>query len=102
MITVCIHYTIDIRKTSDFEEYARNWPAPIERCGGVLLGYFLPTKYAGATNEAYAMIEFASLAAYEKYRDALESDVDAKANVAAAERSGCILVEDRSILRRVS
>ena len=47
MITVCIRYTIDIQKTADFEQYARNWPEPIARCGGELIGYFLPTKIAG-------------------------------------------------------
>ena len=102
MITVCIRYTIDIGKMADFEAYARKWPAPIERCGGVLLGYFLPTKYAGPTNEAFALIDFPTLAAYERYRDALATDPDAVDNVAAADRSGCILVENRSILRRAS
>ena len=102
MITVCIRYTIDIRKMSDFEQYARNWPEPIRRCGGELAGYFLPTKIAGPTNFALALINFASLAAYEQYRDALMQDPEANANVAFADNSGCIVVEDRSILRRVS
>jgi hypothetical protein len=48
MITVCIRYTIDIRKHTDFEQYARNWTEAIPRCGGELLGYFLPTRMAGA------------------------------------------------------
>jgi NIPSNAP len=101
MITVCIRYTIDIQKTADFEQYARNWPEPIARCGGELVGYFLPTKTAGPTNIAYALINFASLAAYEKYREALMLDEGAKENVAFADRSGCILIEDRSVLRQV-
>ncbi len=102
MITVCIRYTIDIQKLNDFERYARNWPEPIRRCGGELTGYYLPTKIAGATNIAYALINFESLAAYEKYRELLMSDEGAAQNVASADRSGCIVVEDRSILRRVS
>ncbi len=101
MITVCIRYTIDIQKHSDFEQYARNWPEPIKRCGGELIGYFLPTKVAGATNIALALINFPSLAAYEKYREALMQDHGAKDNVAFADRSGCILVEDRSFLQQV-
>lgn len=101
MITVCIRYTIDIQKTSDFEQYARNWPEPILRCGGELVGYFLPTKIAGPTNFALALINFPTLAAYEQYRDALMHDPGAKANVEFANKSGCILVEDRSVLRRV-
>ena len=100
MITVCIRYTIDFAKHSDFEQYARNWPEPIRRCGGELLGYFLPTKTAGPTNVAYALIDFATLAAYEKYREALMQDEDARRNIAFANRSGCILIEDRSILQR--
>lgn len=101
MITICIRYTIDIHKHEDFEQYARNWTEPIARCGGELLGYFLPTKIAGATNIAYALINFDTLAAYEKYRDALMRDEGAKENVAFADHSGCILVEDRSVLRKV-
>ena len=101
MITVCIRYTIDIQKNAEFEQYARNWPEPIARCGGELLGYFLPTKTAGPTNIAYALINFASLAAYEEYREALMQDEGAKQNVAFADRSGCIVIEDRSILRQV-
>ena len=102
MITVCIRYTIDIRKSSEFERYARNWTEPIRRCGGELVGYFLPTKIAGPTNFALALIDFSSLAAYGQYRDALMKDPNANANVEFADQSGCILVEDRSILQRVS
>ena len=102
MITVCIRYTIHIQKTTDFEQYARNWPEPIRRCGGELIGYFLPTKIAGPTNFALALIDFPSLAAYEQYRDALMRDPDANANVELADKSGCILLEDRTILRKVS
>jgi hypothetical protein len=100
MITLCIRYTIDMHKLADFEQYARTWPEPIRRCGGDLVGYYAPTKIAGATNFALALINFASLAAYEKYREALMRDADAKANVEFAERSGCIWVEDRSIMQR--
>ena len=102
MITVCIRYTIDVQKTAEFEQYARNWPEPIRRCGGELVGYYLPTKIAGPTNFALALINFPTLAAYERYRDALMRDEEAKANVEFADQSGCIVVEDRSVLRKVS
>jgi NIPSNAP len=102
MVTLCIRYTIDPHKVFDFEQYARRWPDPIRRCGGELAGYFLPTKIAGPTNVALALIHFPSLAAYEQYRDALMKDSEAKANVEFADQSGCILIEDRSILQRVS
>lgn len=102
MITVCIRYTLEIHKTCDFEQYARNWPEPIRRCGGELIGYFLPTKIAGPTNIALALINFPDLAAYERYREALMRDPAAKRNVHFAGQSGCIVVEDRSILQKVS
>lgn len=92
MITLCIRYTIDMHKLKNFEQYARKWPEPIRRCGGELVGYFLPTKIAGPTNFALALINFPSLAAYEKYRAALMRDAEAKANFDFAENSGCILV----------
>jgi hypothetical protein len=98
MVTLCIRYTIEPHMHNDFEQYARNWPEPIKRCGGELLGYFLPTKLAGATNTGYALINFPNLAVYEKR---LRDDPDAQQNVATADRSGCILIEDRSILQPI-
>ena len=101
MITLSIRYTIDANKRSDFEQYARGLLGIIPRCGGELVGYWLPTKFAGPTNQALALIEFASLAAYEQYRERLAKDNDNIARVRRAEASGCILVEDRAILERV-
>jgi hypothetical protein len=101
MITLCIRYTLDISKMADFEDYARRFTTPIERCGGTLVGYYLPTKIAGPTNFALALIDFPSLAAYEIYRDNLLADADAVENVRRMEKSGCVLIEDRSILRQV-
>ncbi|HLI10823.1 MAG TPA: NIPSNAP family protein [Alphaproteobacteria bacterium] len=98
MIVCCIRYTLDPRRLADFERYATTWPPIIARCGGELIGYFLPKE--GANNFALALIEFDSLAAYERYREKLAADADAKENLAHAARTGCILVEDRSFLRR--
>ncbi|HET6610296.1 MAG TPA: NIPSNAP family protein, partial [Rhodopila sp.] len=82
MITCCIRYTLDPHRIEDFEEYARRWPPIIARCGGNLLGYFLPKE--GANNFALALVEFESLAAYETYRERLRADPDARANFAHA------------------
>ncbi|HZS48879.1 MAG TPA: NIPSNAP family protein [Blastocatellia bacterium] len=101
MITLCIQYEIDHHKLSAFEQYAKNWPEPIRRCGGKLIGYFLPTKLAGKTNTAIALISFADLTAYERYREALMKDPDAIANVKHADESGCIIFEDRSFMRQI-
>jgi len=101
MITLCIRYEIDQNKHCDFEQYARAWPEPIRRCGGDLIGYFLPTKFAGPTNSALALISFPDLTAYEKYRGALMQDRAAVENVARVEKSDCIRNEERSYVRRV-
>jgi hypothetical protein len=99
VITCCIQYTLDPHNLEAFEEYAARWPPIIERCGGRLVGYYLPKE--GANNFALALIDFPSLADYEHYRKRLAEDADAKQNVARGNESGCILVESRSFLRRV-
>jgi NIPSNAP len=101
MITLCIRYTLDARKRDDFERYARALKGIIPRCGGALVGYWLPTRFAGPTNIATAMINFPSLAAYEQYREQLGKDPDNVENVRRAEETGCILVEDRTFMEQV-
>jgi NIPSNAP len=101
MITLCIRYTLDHNKLADFEAYARTWAAPVARHGGALVGYFLPTKLAGSTNTALALIGFPDLTAYERYRAGLMNDPEVVANVRRVEASGCILNEDRSFVQRV-
>ena len=101
MITLSIRYTIDARKRQDFEQYARALGPIIPRCGGKVVGYWLPTKFAGPTNAALALIDFESLAAYEQYRERLAKDPDNVKAIQRAEESGCILVEDRAFLERV-
>ena len=102
MITLCIRYTLDAGKLPDFEAYARSVAAPIERCGGKVVGYFAPTKFAGPTNTALSLIDFPSLAAYERYREALAADPDHIEVARRAAQAGVILVEDRSFLQRVA
>ena len=100
--TLSIRYTIDARKRAEFEEYARSLAPIIPRCGGQLIGYWLPTRFAGPTNAALALIDFPSLAAYERYREALAADAEHTEVARRAAQSGCILVEDRSFIERVS
>jgi hypothetical protein len=102
MITLCIRYTLDPAKLADFEAYARGLVQPAERCGGRIAGYYLPTKFAGPTNFALALIDFPSLAAYEQYRAKLAADADHTEVARRANQSGCILVEDRSFMQRAS
>ena len=41
-ITCCIRYVLDPFKRDEFEEYAKRWRTIIPKCGGDLLGYFMP------------------------------------------------------------
>jgi len=98
-ITCFIRYTIDPFQLTQFEAYARNWTTIIPRCGGDLIGYFLP--HEGTNNIAFALISFKSLAAYETYRAKLRGDADARANFAIAQSNRFILSEERTFLKPV-
>jgi len=102
MLTLCIRYTLDAAKLADFEAYAHGVAGPIERCGGKVVGYFTPTKFAGPTNVGLSLIDFPSLAAYERYREALAADPEHTEVARRAAQSGVILVEDRSFMQRRS
>ncbi len=102
MFTLCIRYTIDPAKVGDFAAYAKGIAKPIARCGGTLRGYFLPTKFAGPTNVALALIDFADLAAYEAYRAKLGADDENRENVRRVEAARAILVEERSFMEVVA
>jgi hypothetical protein len=102
MLTLCIRYTLDPAKLADFEAYARDVAGPIERCGGKVVGYFAPTKFAGPTNTGLSLIDFPSLAAYERYREALAADPEHIAVAKRAAQAGVILVEDRSFVQRAA
>ena len=98
-ITVFIRYQIDPFKREMFESYAQRWLDIIPRCGGELVGYWLP--HEGTSNIAHALISFDSLAAYERYRDRLRNDDEGLANFRFAEDNRFILGEERTFLRRV-
>jgi hypothetical protein len=100
MITLCIRYTLDPNKLADFESYARALPAPVDRCGGAFVAYYLPTKIAGPTHIAFGLIDFPDLSTYERYREKLLVDAEAVECLRRAEAAGCIVNEDRSFVRR--
>jgi len=95
-ITCFIRYQIDPFQRDAFAEYARRWLEIIPRCGGDLLGYFLP--HEGTNDVAWGIIAFDSLAAYEAYRSRLREDPEGRANFAFAEERRLILREERTFL----
>ena len=99
-ITVFIRYQLDPFKRAMFEEYSKNWLTIIPKCGGDLIGYWMP--HEGTNNIAHALISFESLAAYEAYRARLKADPAGRANFEFAEREHFILSEERTWLRPVT
>jgi hypothetical protein len=93
-ITCFIRYQLDPFKRDAFRTYAENWGRIIPRCGGHLVGYFLP--HEGTNDEAWGLIAFPSLAAYEAYRTRLKADAEARANFDFATAGRFILREQRS------
>ena len=99
MITCVIRYQIDPFQRDAFKTYAENWGRIIPRCGGHLVGYFLP--HEGTNDVAWGLIAFDSLAAYQTYRARLRSDSEALANFAMAESKRIILREERNFVQVV-
>ena len=99
-VTVFIRYQLDPFKRAMFEQYARRWLTIIPRCGGDLIGYWMP--HEGTNNIASALISFENLAAYENYRARLRTEPEAMANFDFAEENKLILAEERTFLRKVA
>jgi hypothetical protein len=98
-ITCVIRYEIDPFQRDQFKKYAENWGRIIPRCGGHLVGYFLP--HEGTNNVAWGLIAFNSLASYEAYRTRLKSDQEARENFAMANTKRLILREERNFVEVV-
>lgn len=98
-ITCFIRYELDPVQREAFREYAQAWGRIIPRLGGRLLGYWLP--HEGTNYEAWGLVGFDSLAAYEDYRTRLKADPEARANFAFAQAQRFILREERTFCEDV-
>ena len=98
-ITCIIRYQIDPSQRDAFKKYAENWGRIIPRCGGHLIGYFLP--YEGTNDVGWGLIAFDSLVSYEAYRMRLKADPEARENLAMAQNKRFILREERNFVEVV-
>lgn len=98
-VTCHLRYQIDPSEIDAFERFAKRWIALVQRSGGQHHGYFLPSE--GASDIAYALFTFPSLAAYEEYRQDFGRDPAFLAADRIREESGCVLRYERSFLRPV-
>lgn len=99
-VTCFIRYEIDPFQREAFAAYAENWGRIIPRCGGHLVGYFLP--HEGTNNVAWGLIAFDSLASYEAYRRRLKADPEARKNFEMAQTNRLILREERTFVEIVN
>ncbi len=95
-IACFIRYQIDPFQLDAFRKYAENWGRIIPRCGGHLIGYFLP--HEGTNDIAWGLIAFDSLSSYEAYRARLRSDAEARENFQLAQSKRLILREERNFV----
>jgi hypothetical protein len=98
-ITCIIRYQIDPFQRDAFKKYAENWGHIIPRCGGHLIGYFLP--HEGTNDVAWGLIAFDSLKAYEAYRTRIKEDAESLENLAMANNKRLILREERNFVEVV-
>ena len=95
MTIICvIRYQTDPFQRDAFKRYAENWGRIIPRCGGHLVGYFLP--HEGTNDIAWGLVALDSLASYERYKARLESDKEARENFETAHAKRFILREERN------
>jgi hypothetical protein len=100
MTVACfIRYEIDPFQRDAFRAYADAWSRIIPRCGGRLVGYFLP--HEGTNDVAWGVIAFEDLAAYEAYRGRLRADPEGRANFETAQTHRFIRREERTFLEVV-
>jgi len=98
-LTCLIRYQIDPFQREAFKAYAEAWGRIIPRCGGHLVGYFLP--HEGTNDVAWGLIAFDSLASYETYRACLRAEEGGRKNFQLAQDKRFILREERTFVEVV-
>lgn len=99
MITCVIRYQIDPFQHDAFATYAARWGEIIPRCGGHLIGYFLP--HEGTNDVGWGLIAFDSLASYEAYKARLQLDPGAVMNFNEAQAKRFVVREERNFVKGV-
>jgi hypothetical protein len=97
VITCHVRYEIDPKLIDTFERFATRWMELVNQHGGVHHGYFLPAE--GASDVAYALFSFPSLAEYERYRGRFGVDPAFIEADRIRDESGCVKRYERSFLR---
>lgn len=99
MVTCFLKYVIDPNKVDEFAHYGKLWIDLVNEMGGLHHGYLLP--HEGPNTIAYAQFSFASLAAYETYRNEIPQHARCQEALQYAQRTGCILSYERSFCKPI-
>jgi len=99
VITCFLRYEIDQDKLAEFENYAKMWIPLVQKFGGKHHGYFLPSE--GASDIAYALFSFPSLADYEEYRQRAADDEECRKAMDYYRETKCFKRYERSFLSPV-
>jgi hypothetical protein len=100
MTILCvIRYQIDPFQRDGFKKHAENLITIIPRCGGHLVGYFLP--HEGTNDIAWGLIAFDSLNSYEAYKNRLKTDSEFREDTAMMQSRKIILREERNFVQLV-
>jgi NIPSNAP len=99
LITCYLRYELDPFKLKEFEIYAKMWLPLVAKFGGTHHGYFMP--HEGASDIAYALFSFPSLAEYEEYRASAAKDSECQAAMRYFEETKCFIRYERSFMRPV-
>lgn len=98
-IACVIRYQIDPFKRDEFKRHAERLIPIVPRCGGHLVGFFLP--WEGTNDVAWALVLVESLAAYETCRARLRADPAAREDAEIMRRERIILREERNFVSLV-
>ena len=98
-IACVIRYQIDPFQKDGFKKHAENLISFVPRCGGHLIGFFLP--HEGTNDVAWGLVAFDSLASYEAYKTRLKSDPEAREDAAMMQAKRIILREERNFVELV-
>lgn len=99
MVTCHIRYVVDPSKLKEFEHFGRLWIPITDRMGGTHHGYLLPSE--GASNIALCSFTFPSLAKYEEFRAAQQTDPECQAAFKYAAETKCFVSYERTFYRPV-
>jgi hypothetical protein len=97
VVTCHLRYEIDPAQIEAFERFAKRWMELVDKHGGTHHGYFLPSE--GASDIAYALFSFPSLAEYERYRTLFGVDPEFMAADRIRDETGCVKRFERTFLR---